>query len=91
MRPLHPRDLIQSPPSQLPRLHRGVAVLGEVFPRRYIVVEPDGHLGKARAQRAVSVEPVCNRKGGCVVARLLATGSSLEAEKGKDGKCHDFG
>ncbi len=52
------------------------------------MVESNGHLGKARAQRTVSVEPVCKQKGGCVVGRLLANGT-LEAEKGKDGKCHD--
>lgn len=88
MRALHPLDLLQSLPSQLPRLHRGVAVLGEVFPRRGVVVEANGHVGEARAKRTVRVEPICNQKRRCVVARLLGTGS-LEAEKGKDGKGHD--
>ncbi len=87
MRRLHPLNLLQSPPAQLARLHRRVAVLGEVFAWRGVVVESNGHLGETRAQRAVSVEPVCEREGGGVVGWLVA-GGGLEAEEGEDGRCH---
>ena len=74
MRRLHPPDLLQSTLTQFARPHRRVAVLGEVFPRRRVVVDAEGDFGKARAERAVGEEPVCDREGGGVVGWLLGTG-----------------
>lgn len=93
MRRLHPLHLLQPPPTQLPRPHRRLPVPRDVLPRRRVVVEPNGHFDKARAQRAVSEEPVREREGGGVVGGLvLATGGGLEAEEGEDGRycccCH---
>ena len=88
MRRLHAPDLLQSPPAQLPRLDGRLAVLGEVSARRRVVVDPDGDFGKARAERAVGEEPVCDYEGGCVVGWLLASVGSLEAEEGEGGRCH---
>lgn len=84
---LHPPYLLEPPPTQLTGLDRCVAVLGEIYSWRQIVVESNGHFGKARAQRTVSVEPVGKRKGRSVVGRLLARCRS-EAKEGDYGKRH---
>ncbi len=52
------------------------------------MVDSNGNFGKARAERAVGEEPVCDCEGGCIVGWLLAIVGREEAEEGEDGGCH---
>ncbi len=52
------------------------------------MVDPDTNFRKARAERAVGEEPVCDCEGGCIVGWLLAIVGRVEAEEGEGGRCH---
>lgn len=75
---------VQRGPTNLPRLHRGLAVLAQVFTGRGVVVESQTDLGTASAEQAIRQDEVGNQVAGGVVGSLGPFGGT-EAKSSESG------
>lgn len=90
MRGLVPLDHVQRPPADLPRLHRRLAVFGDILARRGVVVEPVDALGDSGAEHLVRERPVDQDVGRGVVGDRAVGGGGAEAEGRENGAVYSL-
>ena len=90
MRGLLSLQPVQGCPVDLPRLHRGLAVLGQVLTGRGVVVNSQAHFGAASAEQCVGQDKVANQEAGGVVGGAGLAFGGTEAEGSKNGSVKSF-